>query len=220
MTTWTRWFTTKGSVRATAIALAVVPFMAGCTSKQTEGDSSSYLIIQSMSAASGAEASQFSSVLASDVLTFVKKTDESGKTIMVPTIFEDPGQVTFRLALKDPGSAATPTNPTSTNFITVTRYHVEYVRSDGRNTPGVDVPFPFDGGMTVTVAGSNATVGFTLVRLQAKEEAPLRALVGGGGADAITTIAKVTFYGTDQAGRAVSVTGNITVNFADWGDPS
>lgn len=220
MTTWTRWFTTKGSARAVALALVVVPFMAGCTSKQTEGTSSSYLIIQSMAAASGAESSQFSSVLASDVLTMVKKTDASGGTVMVPTIFEDPGQVTFRLALKDPGSAATPTTPTSTNFITVTRYHVEYVRTDGRNTPGVDVPFPFDGGMTVTVAGSNATIGFTLVRLQAKEEAPLRALVGAGGADAIMTIAKVTFYGTDQAGRAVSVTGNITVNFADWGDPS
>ena len=78
---------------------------------------------------------------------------------------------------------------------------------------------PFDGGMTVTVAGSNATAGFSLVRLQAKLESPLKALANFGAADVISTVAKVTFYGTDQAGRPVSVTGNISVNFSDWGDP-
>jgi hypothetical protein len=35
----------------------------------------------------------------------------------------------------------------------------------------------------------------------------------------IATVAQVTFYGTDAAGRAVSVTGTIDVIFADWGDP-
>ena len=63
------------------------------------------------------------------------------------------------------------------------------------------------------------TAGFTLVRVQAKQEAPLKALVGNGGAIAISTIAEVTFYGTDQAGRPVSVTGQISVDFNDWGDP-
>ena len=59
-----------------------------------------------------------------------------------------------------------------------------------------------------------------LVRVQAKLEAPLT------GADAarrrrrsISTLADVTFYGRDQAGREVSVTGTIGVNFADWADP-
>jgi len=36
----------------------------------------------------------------------------------------------------------------------------------------------------------------------------------------ISTIAHVTFYGKDQNGNEVSVTGSISVNFADWGDPS
>ena len=45
-------------------------------------------------------------------------------------------------------------------------------------------------------------------------------MAGGGGAIAIMTIADVTFYGRDQAGNDVSVTGSITVNFADWADPS
>ena len=28
----------------------------------------------------------------------------------------------------------------------MTRYRVEFRRTDGRNTPGVDVPYGFDGG--------------------------------------------------------------------------
>jgi len=101
------------------------------------------------------------------------------------------------------------------NSITITQYHVEYIRSDGRNVQGVDVPFAFDGAVTVTVAGT-ATVPFTLVRIQAKQEAPLAALAFGGGANTITTIARVTFYGHDQNGREVSVSGNIEVSFSDW----
>jgi hypothetical protein len=122
--------------------------------------------------------------------------------------------------MKDPGSETTPTRPSTTNFITVTRYHVQYLRSDGRMTPGVDVPYPFDGGLTVTVTDSGASASFTLVRVQAKGEAPLKALANGGGANTISTIAEVTFYGADQAGHTVSVTGRINVTFSDWGDPS
>jgi hypothetical protein len=35
----------------------------------------------------------------------------------------------------------------------------------------------------------------------------------------LSTIAEVTFYGADQAGRAVQVVGRIGVNFANWSDP-
>jgi hypothetical protein len=84
----------------------------------------------------------------------------------------------------------------------------------------VDVPYGFDGAMTVTVKDTEAVANFNLVRVQSKQEAPLQALTGGGGANAISTIAEITFYGKDQAGRDVSVTGRIGVNFADWGDPS
>jgi hypothetical protein len=119
------------------------------------------------------------------------------------------------LALKDPGSSSNPNTPTPNNYITVTQYHVEYVRSDGRNVQGVDVPYAFDGAVTATVQ-NQATVGFTLVRIQAKQEAPLQALQNHGAAGAISTVARVTFYGHDQTGREVSVSGSIEVNFADW----
>jgi hypothetical protein len=113
-----------------------------------------------------------------------------------------------------------PLGPTTLNEITITRYRVNFVRSDGRNTPGVDVPYGFDGAFTLTVpATGSAQAGFDLVRHQAKAEPPLRNLVGGGSARFISTIAEITFFGRDQAGNEVSVTGSINVNFGDWADP-
>lgn len=199
--------TWAGRVAGLATAAMLLAPSTSCTSKQGEGTSPAYLIIDELLAAPGADPDTFTGSLASDVVT------NGG-------IFADNGQVTMRLALKDPGSMTTPTTPTTTNFITVTRYHVEYTRSDGHNTPGVDVPYAFDGGVTFTVDESGNAGVFTIVRVQAKAEAPLQALSVNGGAMVISTIAKVTFFGTDQAGRAVSVTGLISVNFANWADPS
>jgi hypothetical protein len=202
-----------------ALALFAIASVAGCTQVQQQGLASSYLIIGAIQGASGAKPASFSGVLDSDVLTMVKKTVDEQETL-VPTIFDDLGQVSFSLAMKDPGSAEHATTPSTTNYITVTRYHVDYIRADGRSTQGVDVPYSFDGAITITVGDTPVTASFNLVRIQAKEEAPLRALVGAGGANVISTIARITFYGRDQAGREVSVTGQIGVNFADWGDPS
>ena len=204
---------TAGALSAMLIASS------GCTSAVRNDSASSYLIIDTLQAAAGVKPDTFGGNLSSDVLTNVKK-DIGGTQVLVPTIFEDIGQATFRLGMKDPGTTATPTAPSSANFITITQYHVNYVRSDGRNTPGVDVPYPFDGAITLTVGASTATAAMTLVRVQAKSESPLKALVGGNGAFAIATVAEITFYGKDQAGHEVSVTGKISVNFADWGDPA
>jgi hypothetical protein len=195
----------RSAVQLAAAAALVAPLVS-CTSGQTAGVSPAYLIIDQLGGASGAEPDTFTGTLASDVLT------NGG-------IFEDPGRVIFRLGLKDPGTTDSPTEPSSTNFITVTRYRVRYLRTDGRSTAGVDVPQPFEGGMTATVTGGGATATLTLVRIQAKLEAPLAALALHGGELAISTIAEITFYGKDQAGREVSVVGNISVNFADWADP-
>lgn len=186
------------------LGLLLAALSSACGDLQRQGTASSYLIVENLAAAPGAEPEQFVANLLSDVLTFV---DE------VPTIFNDLGEVTFRLGMKDPGI----TEPTSANFITVTRYRVRYIRADGRNTPGVDVPHPFDGGMTATVTGSAITAGFELVRHIAKKEAPLGALATNG--VIITTIAEVTFYGRDQTGREVSVTANILIDFGNFADP-
>ena len=200
----------------TGAALLALP-LSGCTSTQMEGQSPAYLIVNSLLGASGATPDKFGGTLASDVITLVKV---SGSDALAPTVYEDTGQVTLTLAMKDPGSQSSPTVPSTTNWITLNRYHVQYLRADGRNTPGVDVPYAFDGATTATVSDAGAIVSFTLVRVQAKGEAPLMALANGGGANTISTIAEVTFYGADQAGRTVSVTGRIGVTFSDWGDPA
>lgn len=195
------------------VGLALAAASIGCAATGRPGEASSYLIVESFTAASGAKPDAFGGTLASDVQTLVKTT-VNGAQVRVPTVFEDLGQVRLRLAMKNPGAATSPAN-----FITVRRYRVTFRRTDGRNTPGVDVPFGYDGAVTMTVGEEPSSAGFTLVRIQAKSEAPLLALIGGGGAVAISTIAEITFYGEDQAGREVVATANIGITFADWGDP-
>jgi hypothetical protein len=209
-------------MRTLGLAAALVAPLAACTKTQTTGQSPAYLIIDSLAGAPGAEPDAFRGVLASDVVTNVRTQVDVGgesKTVAVPTVFADNGRAVFRLAMKDPGSVDSPSRPSSTNFITLNRYRVQYIRADGRNMPGVDVPYPFDGGITATVGENGATAQFTVVRVQAKQEAPLMPMAFGGGANTISAIAEITFFGADQAGRTVSVTGSLGVDFSDWGDP-
>ena len=200
-------------------ALALAVGVAGCGKASRTGRSPVYLVITNLQGASGADPSKMSAVLYSDVVTLVKS--GGSNTEKVPTIYPDLGQVTFQLSMKDVGQQGNPTGPEPNNAVTLNRFHVEYHRTDGRNTPGVDVPYGFDGAMTFTVAGNDASSGaFEIVRIQAKEEAPLIQLAGAGGAIAINTIADVTFYGKDVAGNDVQANGSISVNFADWADPN
>jgi hypothetical protein len=204
----------------TAVALLLaLGGAAGCGQQNTTGRSPSYLVVESLQAASGAKPGTFSGTLDSDVVTNVATT-VGDVEVIAPTVYEDIGQAKLRMALKDVGNAASPTTPTAANLITVTRYHVEFKRSDGRNTQGVDVPYAFDGAATGTFGTEGGVLSFAIVRAQAKLEAPLKALRNGGGSMLISAIAEVTFYGTDQNNNTVSVTGFISVNFADWGDPS
>ena len=174
---------------AIAVSLAALFALGSCSDAVRTGQASSYMVLQSITAGT-----QNSAVLQSDVI-------------------QDNGTATIQVAMKDPQGSA----PTEVNAITITQYHVQYVRSDGRNVQGVDVPFAFDSGTTATIpAAGSGTVAFTLVRVQAKLEAPLAALAHNGGQIVISTTAQVTFYGHDQSGRDVSVTGNIEVDFSDW----
>ena len=188
------------------LATLVFATSINCGELTTVGNSPAYLIIQALEAAPGNDDTQFTQDLSSDVVTVVDD---------VPTVFADLGRVRFLIALKDAGSPGLPTVTTTANAITVTRYRVRYIRSDGRNTPGVDVPYPFDGAFSVTVQAPIQAV-FTLVRVQAKSEAPLAALATNF--TTISTLAEVTFYGHDQTGREVTTVGTIGVHFSNWGD--
>ncbi len=139
-----------GDVGRSVLFLAVTALAvasAACGDLTRQGTGSSYLVVNELRGASGAEPDKFSSTLHSDVVTVV---DDA------PTIFNDVAEVSLSMEMKDVAS-----QPTSNNAITVNRYHVRYVRADGRNTPGVDVPYPFDGAFTGTVRpGSDLTATF------------------------------------------------------------
>ena len=192
---------------AGAAVAAAIAGTASCTSMVRDSASNSYLIIDSLAGFSGPEDDETGNNLHSDVLT-------------CGGVISDGATVVFRLALKDPGVPTVPNVMTTNNFITVNRFRVVFTRTDGRNTPGVDVPQPFDGALTVTVRAEGTTeASFSLVRVQAKEEPPLRNLARNFGLGVISTIAEITFYGHDQTGRAVSVVGRMSVDFADFADP-
>ena len=196
------------SWRAAGIAMVLggAMAMASCHSKVDEGRSSVYLIMDQLEGGSGGAGNSptFSNTLQADVET------KGG-------VFEDPGRVSLHFAFKD---VTVPTGPTTNNFITINRYRVQYRRTDGRNTQGVDVPYAFEGASTFTVTDEGGAGSFVLVRVQAKLERPLITLAGtAGGQLVISTIADVTFYGFDQTGTPVQITGSMSVNFADWADP-
>ena len=199
--------------------VGLVGMTASCGDVVRNGKSPSYLVIDSLAGIRGASTlGTPASTLISDVITNVSTPPPCTQASPCPTIFGDSGQAIMHIALKDPGTAATPTVPGPMNLITIDRYHVDYVRADGRNTPGVDVPYGFDGAVTVTVSNATTTFGFSLVRVVAKEEGPLVQLKNS--ASFITVLARVTFYGHDQAGNEVTATGQIQIDFGNFGDPA
>lgn len=197
---------------------AVVVLSASCGEVSRTGRSPVQIVVRALEAARGDDPGALSGTLHSDVIVLRRSPEPCTPESPCPTIFNDVGSVEMSLVLKDPGSPGATASPSALNMVTINRYRVEYRRTDGRNTPGVDVPFPFDSGLTFTIpADGEVTAGFEIVRHSAKEEAPLRALVSSG--NMISAIATVTFYGQDQAGNEISAFGNIGVDFGDFGDP-
>ena len=196
------------------LVLALAPATGpGCIDPSVTGSrASAGLVIERIVAVPGGRSDQPpATYLQSDVCV----RDSAGAPCQV---FDDIGQVTTRLHFKDPGTPDNPSSPTTANFVTIDRYRVRYVRSDGRHRPGIDVPHSWEGAMTATTMAESQTAAFTLVRASAKLEAPLRALTGGGGAVILHATAEIDFYGRDQTGAGVMATGRIGVHFADWAD--
>jgi hypothetical protein len=188
---------------------------ASCGDVARSGRSPMFLMIDELTAVrGGGEDKTPTHTLISDVLTIVTKPDPCSKDNPCPTVFNDMAQVTFHLSQKDITSVV---GPTSNNQVTINRYRVAYRRSDGRSTPGVDVPYGFDSGLTVTVpATGKAEAGFELVRHTSKEESPLVQLIDNP--TIISTIAEVTFYGQDTVGNEIQATATIGIDFGNFGD--
>jgi hypothetical protein len=189
-----------------AVVAAVASLASGCGEFIRNDRSPVTIRVEQLLAGEGGNPNVFANTLRSDVRT-------NG------AIFDDMGRAIMTIIMKDPGTASATTTPTELNSVTITRYRVSFRRSDGRNVPGVDVPFPFESAMTVTIIGaSSQSANFELIRHTSKAEAPLAALAGSF--VIISTIADVTFYGRDQVGNNVQATASIGVLFGDFADPS
>ena len=81
----------------------------------------------------------------------------------------------------------------------------------------MDVPFGFDSAITGTIpAIGTLQLGFELDRNVAKEESPLVQLKSSN--QFLSVIATITFYGTDRVGNQAQVTGQIQIEFGNFGD--
>jgi hypothetical protein len=210
--------TPVSSVNRLAAAAALALLSISCGDVVRSGKSPMFLVIDSLQGRRGGGSdTTLGNPLQSDVLTLVTSPAPCTIERPCPTVFNDLGQVALRIVPKDIGTSAAPTEPSTNNEVTIMRFHVSYRRADGRNTPGLDVPYAWDGAATGTVSiGGQATMSFELVRRSAKQEAPLRDLVDSP--TVLTTTAEVTFYGQDRVGNEISVAGSIQVDFGNFRD--
>src|SRR4029077_14705234 len=197
------------------LAAAVAVNVSCGTVSSSNGRGPSFIVLDSLQGIRGnVTPGTASSTLVSDVITNVTSPDPCTTTSPCPTVFADSGQATMHVVMKDAGSA-TPTSPSPLNAITLSQYRVTYRRADGRNTPGVDLPQPFDGFVTITITPGGTTFAFSLVRTQAKQEPPLVLLKNPLSAP-ITGFADVTFFGKDQTGADISITGTFQIEFGNF----
>jgi hypothetical protein len=205
----------RNAIRLIGLA-AMIAATVSCGDVVRQGSSPVFLVIDTLQGIRGAaQLGTPATTLNSDVITNITSPDPCSTASPCPTIFGDSGLASLRAPLKDsttPGVA-----PTSNNEVTINRVRVEYTRADGRNAQGVDVPYAFDSAVTGTIAaGGTLSIGFELVRNVAKQEAPLAQLRSSS--NFIATIANVTFFGTDRVGNAIQVTGQISIEFGNFGD--
>jgi hypothetical protein len=148
------------------------------------------------------------SVLASDI----RSGSQQAATGAGP-LFTCPDFATVTAAVR-PKNPLTPS--TQSMAVVVTSYSVRYFRTDGRGVEGVDVPYRVTGNLTLQVAsGASTGIPIEVVRHQAKNEPPLSAIFQ---ATVLTIMAEVTLYGNTVAGEAVSASGTLQIDFADYGD--
>lgn len=126
----------------------------------------------------------------------------------------DKAKVTLKASLMDPDSIY---GPSLYNSIMLTRYIVSYMRADGKNSEGTDVPYSFEGYLSHTLEIDSAMdISFVIVREVSKLEPPLVNLLEGRDDGVIEVRAKVDFYGHDMTEKKVKATGYLTIFFSNY----
>lgn len=204
---------------ALLVLLAVALVSYACTRVEDNSRSASLLTMTSVQGVTGAASGtgQTSTPLLSDTCDSPNTAPQDPQTCVV---VNDNADLTFRNDFLQigPGSGVSG-GPTFLNDVVVSRYRVDYIRPNGRNTPGVDVPFGIDGTMNVTVPANNSATGsIIVVRHEAKREPPLSELDNGPAENVLTANAQIQCYGTDLAGRVVSAIGWLEIHFANYAE--
>jgi hypothetical protein len=181
-----------------ALAAAFV-VLAGCNTISRDAESSSMIIIQSLTGTT--IEGETVAYLQSDVV------DSDGLVRMNNAT----ANIIIRLVNPDPINGAS-----QFNDVVLTGYRVTYELMTGAGSPGVDVPMPFDGTFSTVLCPVDETtsVPFVVVLEAAKQSAPLAGLVG------TTTVlerkAKIEIFGHDLTDHPVTATGYLTIYFADY----
>jgi len=196
----------KNPLKITAI-LTVIFLLLSCNPIEDETQSDSILVLQNLTG-TDIEGNEVN-FLQSDVVSVDSDTGLS-------YVAADAAEASFTAKLMDPTTTLT---SSFYNNIIITRYTVAYVRSDGKNTEGVEVPYSFEGSLSTLIEiDSTVDVSFIIVREVAKLEPPLINLREGRGEGTIEITAKVDFYGHDITNNKVKATGYLTIFFANYID--
>ncbi len=185
-------------LKVLAVVAACVA-LAGCNTLSRETESSSIIVIQSITGTT--TEGEVVAFLQSDVL------DPDG-LVRVNTATAN---IIVRMVNPDPISG-----PSQFNDVVLTNYRVTYELPTGPGTPGVDVPLPFDGNFSTVLCPVDepAAVPFVVVLEAAKLADPLIGLRN------TTTVlerrAKIEIYGHDLTDHPVTATGYLTIYFADY----
>jgi len=187
-------------------ALALV----SCVAKENDTTSASFLVINALTG-NDLEGNSGSTTVFSDVS-------------LAGSIVNDNGVATVTTLTYNPLEDSDEHDITFYMNVIVDQVDVEFMRTDGRNVEGVDVPYRFTQPMNMLVPVDEITeIPFVLIRHVAKLEAPLFALreITSQGV-ILQLVAKVTLHGKDLGGHRVApVSGYVSVwcgNFADQSD--
>lgn len=181
---------------ALAAAMAV---LAGCNTISRNAESSSLIIIQSITGTT--IEGETVAYLQSDVI------DADG----LVRVNNATANIVIRLVNPDPING-----PSQFNDVVLTNYRVTYELPTGPGTPGTDVPLPFDGNFSTVLCpvDESTSVPFVVVLEAAKFAAPLIGLRN------TTTVlerrAKIEIFGHDLTDKPVQATGYLTIFFADY----
>lgn len=139
----------------------------------------------------------------------------------VSPVFNDNAILTVEVLPKNPTVDIT----SRFNDVMIERYEVRYLRSDGHNQEGVDVPFRITGPLgTLIPVNAEGDIAFVVVRHTAKLEPPLRNLQSvnnlgqGGGLSILTVFAEITLHGRTTRGEGVTASARLQITFADFAD--